>query len=78
MAKESTTYFVDTSAGPRIVQATDMKAVRRYIVDTYLKSIRRATANDVLRLKDMEGFAVETVDPDVLLQTGTADQKPAE
>jgi len=57
------TYFVDTSAGPRIVRAEDAKQARRYILGNYLKSIRTATADDVIRLKDQEGFDVEEAAP---------------
>ncbi len=56
-------FYVQTANGPLIVSAADKKQVRRFLIAHYLKDIRPATADDILTMKDQEGFDVLDANP---------------
>lgn len=58
-------FFVDTANGPLIVSGASRKQVRQFVLNHYLRGIRPATADDILSMKDQEGFDVLDANPKV-------------
>lgn len=53
-----TIYYFDTKDGPRIVKADSLAIAKHHVIQTYIKDVRKATADDVANAAEKTGGLV--------------------